>query len=63
MLEVYDNLSNSLLDDKAITEGWQAYKTVNRAFRDKVRLKDMVLGPLVANVGYRVLAGGVRAPL
>lgn len=39
MLEMYDNLpnTNTLLDDKAITSGWQAYKEVNRAFRNKVR--------------------------
>ncbi|CAM9621887.1 unnamed protein product [Ectocarpus sp. 6 AP-2014] len=36
MLEMYDDLPNSLLDDAAITQGWQAYKQVNRAFRDKV---------------------------
>ncbi|CAM9119306.1 unnamed protein product [Ectocarpus fasciculatus] len=36
MLEMYDDLPNSLLDDEAITQGWQAYKQVNRAFRDKV---------------------------
>lgn len=48
MLEVYDDLPNSLLDDKAITEGWQAYKTVNRAFKDKVRLNTCVI-----LMGYR----------
>lgn len=39
MLEMFDDLpnTNTLLDDKAITAGWQAYKQVNRAFRDKVR--------------------------
>jgi len=39
MLEMYDGLpnTNTLQDDKAITSGWQAYKEVNRAFRDKVR--------------------------
>ncbi len=39
MLEMYNDLpnANNLLDDKAITSGWQAYKEVNRAFRDKVR--------------------------
>eukprot|EP00903_Cladosiphon_okamuranus_P018856 g17344.t1 len=38
MLEMFDDLpnTNTLLDDKAITSGWQAYKQVNRAFRDKV---------------------------
>ncbi|CAN0153793.1 unnamed protein product [Pylaiella littoralis] len=36
MLEMYDNIPNTLLDDSAITSGWQAYKQVNRAFRDKV---------------------------
>ncbi|CAM9138735.1 unnamed protein product, partial [Hapterophycus canaliculatus] len=38
MLEMYDVLPNcnSILDDKAITEGWKAYKQVNRAFRDKI---------------------------
>lgn len=36
ILEMYDDLPNSLLDPKAIAEGWQAYKQVNKAFRDKV---------------------------
>ncbi|CAM9826529.1 unnamed protein product [Scytosiphon promiscuus] len=38
MLEMYDDFPNcnSILDDKALTEGWQAYKQVNRAFRDKI---------------------------
>lgn len=40
MLEMFDDLpnTNTLLDDKAITNGWQAYKQVNRAFRDKVSI-------------------------
>lgn len=36
MLEMYDNLPNSLLDHEALTDGWQAYKQVNKIFRDKV---------------------------
>lgn len=39
MLEMYDDLPNSLLDDAAITQGWQAYKQVNRAFRDKASIQ------------------------
>lgn len=46
ILEMYDNLPDSLLDPKAIAEGWQAYKQVNKTFRDKVLhtlLRDWVL--------------------
>lgn len=40
MLEMFHDPpnSNTLLDDRAITDGWQAYKQVNRAFRDKVSI-------------------------
>ena len=38
MLEIYDDLPNSLPDAEFINTGWQAYKEVNRSFRDKVRL-------------------------
>lgn len=45
MMEMFDDLpnTNTLLDDKAITSGWQAYKQVNRAFRDKVSIRVIVL--------------------
>ncbi|CAM9678759.1 unnamed protein product, partial [Sphacelaria rigidula] len=36
ILEMYDDLPDSLLDPSAIAEGWQAFKQVNKAFRDKV---------------------------
>eukprot|EP00904_Undaria_pinnatifida_P002011 jgi/Undpi1/11810/HiC_scaffold_4.g01509.m1 len=36
MLEIYDDLPNSLPNSESINTGWQAYKEVNRAFRDKV---------------------------
>ncbi|CAM9629073.1 unnamed protein product, partial [Laminaria digitata] len=36
MLEIYDDQPNSLPDAESINTGWQAYKEVNRAFRDKV---------------------------
>lgn len=40
MLEMFHDSpnTNTLLDDRAITDGWQAYKQVNRAFRDKVSI-------------------------
>lgn len=37
MLEIYDDQPNSLPVAESINTGWQAYKEVNRAFRDKVR--------------------------
>ena len=36
MLEIYDDPPNSLPDAESINTDWQAYKEVNRAFRDKV---------------------------
>lgn len=39
--------TNTLLDDKAITSGWQAFKQVNRAFRDKVSAAQQKVGRVV----------------